>query len=438
VFTSKYYFNQAQQAQIQAGQVLNLPDSVLQSLQNFSQASTGFTISASYPLHRSFKRLGLTYSFDKSSLTVFSDFSRLYFEQLNFSNVSGPNALEGIITSKLIPSFSFNTIDNPQHPHHGHSFYLSSEIAGLGGSVADVEPVMEWKQFIPMKGLHPRRKDPWSAHQTFGYRLQASFLSGFGGKVAPPFQRFYLGGDTDLRGFDTRSLSPVAFFTQTVSSQLLNPDDPCVTGAATTCNGVPKDPNNPRQGAYQVPLPVRRIIFPGGDTSLVGNFEYRIPIAGPVTLAPFVDIGFDGVLRPSQLQINADQFAALTGGNFGCPALNAQFNCINQVPGSSLNFKRELTVVPGTNWVPRMSTGLELQVILPIVNAPFRVYYAYNAMRMNTTAPTPSDITPSMFPFTQYPGASAFSFAQAQANFASSWQFREPRKTFRFTVSTTF
>jgi outer membrane protein insertion porin family len=185
-------------------------------------------------------------------------------------------------------------------------------------------------------------------------------------------------------------------------------------------------------------LPVRRIIFPGGDTSLVGNFEYRIPIAGPVTLAPFADIGFNGVMRTSQLQINADQFAALTGGNFGCPALDAQFNCTGQVPGSSLNFKRNLTIVPGTNWVPRMSTGLELQVIMPIVNAPFRIYYAYNPLRMNTTAPTPSDITPSMFPFAQYPGASAATFAQSQANYASNWLFREPRKTFRFTVSTTF
>ena len=29
----------------------------------------------------------------------------------------------------------------------------------------------------------------------------------------------------------------------------------------------------------------------GGDTQLVGNFEYRIPIAGPVTLAGFFDVG---------------------------------------------------------------------------------------------------------------------------------------------------
>ena len=435
VFTSRYNFNQAQQESLYTGQQLNLPDSVLQSLQNFSQSSTGFTVSASYPLHRSFKRIGLTYSLDRSSLTVFSQYSRLYFEELNFSNVSGPNALEGIITSKLIPSFSFNTIDSPQHPHRGHSFFASAQIAGLGGTVADVQPVVEWKQFIPMKGLHPKRKDPYAGHQAFGYRLQASFLSGYGGKVAPPFQRFFLGGDTDLRGFDVRSLSPVAFFTETVDAPYINPTDQCVTNPGSACTGIPLNPNNPRQGSWYVPIPVRRLIFPGGDTSLIGNFEYRIPIAGPVTLAPFADIGYNGILRKSQLQVNDQQFAALTGGSFGCPAVDTNFNCIDTVPGNTLNFKRNLDIVPGTNWVPRMSTGLELQVIMPIVNAPFRIYYAYNPLRMNTFTTTPNSITRAMFPDTE---AGLFSYQQAIASYGSDWTLREPRKTFRFTVSTTF
>ena len=32
-----------------------------------------------------------------------------------------------------------------------------------------------------------------------------------------------------------------------------------------------------------------------------------------------------------------------------------------------------------------MSTGLELQVIMPVVNAPFRIYYAYNPLRIDET-----------------------------------------------------
>ena len=441
VFTSKYNFNQAQQQALLTGQQLNLPDSVLQSLQNFSQSTTGFTVSASYPLHRSFKRVGLTYSLDRSSLDVFSDFSRYYFEELNFSNVSGPNALNGIVTSKLIPSFSFNTIDSPQHPHRGHSFYASSEIAGLGGTVAVIEPVVEWKQFIPMKGLHPKRKDPYAGHQALGYRIQASFLSGYGGHVAPPFQRFFLGGDTDIRGFDVRSLSPIAYFVQSVSMPLTNPDG----------STVPIDANNPNNhNAYQVTVPVRRLIFPGGDTSIVSNLEYRIPIAGPVTLAPFADFGMNMVLRNSQLQINDEQYSGLVNGSFGCPgvtydptnplAFAGGYVCtgtpgVGIVPGSALNFKRDIQIIPGTNFVPRMSTGLELQVIMPIVNAPFRFYYAYNPLRMDTTTFTPTSFTRAMFPAGT---VGDYNYAQAMANYGSGWLLREPRKTFRFTVSTTF
>jgi outer membrane protein insertion porin family len=446
IFTSRYDFNQARETAVLTGQQLNLPDSVLQSLQNYSQSTTGFTVSGSYPLHRSFKRVGLTYSFDTSSINVFSEFSRLYFEQLNFRNVSGPNALKGVITSKVIPSFSFNTIDNPQHPHYGSSFYASAEIAGLGGNVADIRPVMEWKQFIPMKGLKPKRKDPFAGRQSLGYRIQGSFLSGYNAHVAPPFYRFYLGGDTDLRGFDIRSLSPVAYFTEKVNIPWTTPQ-----GQTVPVDTGPNGQNN--HNIRQVPLPVSRIIFPGGDTTVVTNLEYRIPIAGPVTLAPFMDFGMNMILRNSQLQINQEQFNTLQNSNFGCPNYAPAvptdpnyipgiggFGCVpvnggGIVSGSALNFKQNLQIVPGTNFVPRMSTGLELQVIMPVVNAPFRIYWAYNPLRMNTTSNTPTAFTRDMFPAGD---VGTFTYNQALAAYGSGWLLREPRKTFRFTVSTTF
>ena len=39
--------------------------------------------------------------------------------------------------------------------------------------------------------------------------------------------------------------------------------------------------------AVTMPIPIYQLIFPGGDTQVVGNFEYRIPIVGPVNLAFF-------------------------------------------------------------------------------------------------------------------------------------------------------
>ena len=38
-----------------------------------------------------------------------------------------------------------------------------------------------------------------------------------------------------------------------------------------------------------------QLVTPGGDTALVANFEYRIPIFGPVTLAAFFDAGLNRI-----------------------------------------------------------------------------------------------------------------------------------------------
>ncbi len=46
VFSRNYKFNQAKQASISTGQKSNLPPTYLNSLQNYSQQSTGFTVSS--------------------------------------------------------------------------------------------------------------------------------------------------------------------------------------------------------------------------------------------------------------------------------------------------------------------------------------------------------------------------------------------------------
>jgi outer membrane protein insertion porin family len=425
VFSRNYKFNQAKQASISAGQSLNLPSSYLNSLQNYSQASTGFTVSASYAVPRTFRRFGLTYSFDTSTITTYSTASQNYFEFLAFRNVGGPNALQGIQTSKIVPSFSLSTIDNPMRPHSGHSYFFGMDIAGLGGNVADIRPIAEYKRFIPMKGFHPKKE----GMQTLGYRLQGSFITGFAGKTAPPFERFFQGGDTDLRGFDIRSASPTALISDKVIVQLTTP------GGAV----VPVDPNNPRVGPYTITVPITRLVYPGGDTSLVSNVEYRIPIVGPVTIALFNDAGMNMAVRQSQLRLSEQQFSQLDITPFGCTGVTSQPNGTSTCQGTQfLPFSQDITPLAHTNYVVRMSTGLELQVILPVVNAPFRLYYAYNPLRVDTEAPQPN-ISCDLFPSGCITGtAGNATWLNTIATYAPSYRIREPRKTLRFTVATTF
>ena len=419
VYTTRTSYNQARQYAILSGQQLNLPAFYLQNLQNYTQSSTGFTSSLSYPLHRSLKRVGITYSFDNSSLIALSDASKALFTNLAFRGISGPNALTGIITSKILPSFSINTLDAAYQPHSGKQLFIGGEFAGLGGTVKSVRPILQYKQFFPVQ----KRRN------AIGLNFQGSFLSGYGGLVAPPFQRFYMGGENDLRGFDIRSVSPIAFLPNRATVNLTNPDGSLVL----------KDPSNPRSGAYTIPLPVQTIVQPGGDLSMFGNAEYRISIVGPVTLAPFMDVGIDPIVRTTQLRINPGQLSDINNTLFGCPQLDIALNCLG---GEKLSFSQFLKPVAGTNWTPRMSTGLELQVMLPVINAPFRIYWAYNPLRLDSNAAAPTAITRSMFPGATapflYKAAGDYTYTQAINTYGANFTLREPRKTFRFTVATTF
>ena len=412
VYTRKYNYNQAREAAILTGQQLNIPAALLQNLQNYTQSSTGFSLSLSHPLRRSFKRVGITYSFDNSSLVTLSSASKNLFNYLAYEGLSGPNSLNGIVTSKILPTFSFSTLDSAYFTKSGSRMTLGAEVAGLGGTVRSIRPIIQYTHFHPVQ----KRRN------TIAFNFEGSFMTGYSGVVAPPFERFYMGGENDIRGFDIRSISPVAYLPSVTRIPLRNPDGSI----------VPKDPSNPLLGAYTIPIPVEQVVFPGGDLSAWTNLEYRITIAGPVVLAPFMDIGIDPVLRKSQLRITPQQLDSLQQTNFGCPTVDIALNCTGQ---QQEKFNQDLTVAGNTNWVPRMSTGLELQVLLPIVNAPFRVYWAYNPLRLDTFSSSPLKVTRDMFP----PGAAGdFTYQEATTIYSPTFQLREPRKTFRFTVATTF
>ena len=437
VYLRKTNFNEARQYAISTGQNLNLPSAYLQNLQDYSQSSTGLSLSVSYPLHRSFKRLGISYSLDRSSLIAVSDASKLLFNNLNFSGITGPNALNGIVTSKITPSFTMNTLDAAYAPHHGKSLFIGGEFAGVGGTVHTIRPIIQYKQFFPMQ----KRRN------AFGYNLQGSFITGYGGIVAPPFERAYLGGENDVRGFDFRTISPIAYLPSAQIVNLRNGDG----------SFVPANYHFPVQvsstgacvsNCVNIPVPYLQLVTPGGDLSLNANAEYRITIAGPVAIAPFVDAGMDPILRTSQLQVNPIQFQNLENTIFGCPTPPSPSNGYVCQNGSRLptgTFSQYLKPVPGTNWVVRMSTGIELQTMLPVVNAPFRIYYAYNARRLDGSASPPIQITRGMFPgpvganpCANPQGAGDYTYCLTKATLGSNFTLREPRKTFRFSVATTF
>jgi outer membrane protein insertion porin family len=436
VFNSKQDFNAAKNYQATTGQSVNLTAAQSSLTQNYNQASKGFNFSVNYPLpRRAFQRVGMTYSLNKSNITAFSQASSTFFETISFrSGIQGSNPLAGIVTSSASFSYTYNTINNPLRPRDGKEYSAVFQVAGIGGNVRYITPLFAYKSFRSMHYLIPSK----SGRNVLGLRAQIGYVRGFGGDVAPPNNRYFSGGEGELRGFDIRGATPYGYIPSRVPFQLTNPDGTC----------VPRDPTNPQLNqCVQVFLPVYGVVSIGGDTNLTANAEYRIPIAGPVMFSFFDDFGIDTALDHGQLKQSPQGFATLTAPLYGCPVYN-NGACQGGIPGAEVGFKRDIRPISGTNFVPRMSTGAELSVIMPVINAPFRLYYAYNPLRLyerpycndvnlgqNKQSCSAELITRDLFP---PGGAGDYTYQEAIQAYGSQYLFREPRKTFRLTVSTTF
>jgi outer membrane protein insertion porin family len=400
VYLTRFDFNQGREASILAGQNLIPLYNQLgsQNLLNYIQNSHGFSLSASTHLRRSFAQIGITYGFDISSVKTLTTASDNYFQYINFSGVAGPNSLTGIRTSHITPSYSYNTVNHPITPTGGRSLFVSFDYAGsiLGGNVNTIRPTIDAKYFHPA---------PWHRSNILAFHLMGSSITGYGGKYVPPFSRTFMGGEQDIRGFEIWGITPIAFIPSSGSVNVLNADGSARTQKVVSNGSLVSSP-------VTMTVPTYQLITPGGDTQLLANFEYRIPIIGPVILAPFFDAGVDKILRTNQLTLDPTRVGDL----------NTQF------PQAGYNGK--VYIAPGTQKM-RASTGLELQVMLPVVNAPFRLYFAYNPSTVREYLQPPIVADRASFP-------NNATFLNSIATYGQAYPFFEKRTMFRFTIGRTF
>lgn len=177
--------------------------------------------------------------------------------------------------------------DSRLQPTRGGRWSAGIDWAGgaLGGSTAFVRPQASFSRYLgltrqPLKSL-------------FAFNLEAGYIAALGGDELFYSDRFYLGGENSVRGFEYRSIW--------VRDE---------TGATV------RDENR---------------LALGGDRSLQLNLEYHLLLGGPFRLLAFVDGG---------KVWGADQ---------------------------PLDFDHL-----------RLSTGLELQIKVPILGAPLRFIWAEN------------------------------------------------------------
>jgi outer membrane protein insertion porin family len=400
LYLRRFNFDQGREASILAGSnLVGLYNQLgTQNLLNYTQNSRGVSVSASYPIKHSFARVGVTYGFDKSDVVTQTQAAQAYFQYINFSGVAGPNSLKGISTSHVVPSYTYNTVNHPISPTAGRSIFASVDFAGsvLGGNVNTVRPAVDVKYF---------KQSPWKRSHILAFHGMVSMVTGYGGKLIPPFSRTYIGGEQDIRGFEIWGITPIAFVASSSQINVLNDDGTARTQKVVTNGVITSQP-------VTMSIPTYQLTTPGGDLQSVGNFEYRIPIAGPVTMAFFTDAGINKILRPTQLTMEPSRVADLNG----------------QFPQAG--FDGKVHIAPGTE-KPRISSGVELQVMLPVVNAPFRLYWAYNASIVRQYLQPPIVADRSSFP-------NYNTFINSVAQFGQGYPYYEKRTLFRFTIGRTF
>lgn len=293
----------------------------LRYIQQFTQSSTGGNFLMGFPV-RDFSRLFVTYSYEQVSVKDLNPaFQSPELLQRNpflrDSLLIGEGGKRTI--SKIVPSFVFNTVDNPIFPNTGRRLQLSFDYAGPGGNTFFIKPTVEAVGYFRMTN-----------RTTFGARAQFQYIRPYGStERLPIFEQLFLGGEYSIRGFDLRSVGP-------------------------------RDPDSG--------------LVLGGNKSLLFNAEYLISIAGPVRLVLFADAGQVRDLGDS-FGWKEDIFEFVSPG---APLLVDPFANVTLTDPNAPPPER---VVRGTRQAFKTSTGAEIRFFMPVLNVPFRLIFAMNPSR---------------------------------------------------------
>lgn len=247
----------------------------------YSEVRSGISATMGRPLFR-FSRAYVSYAFEVIDTSI----SPSLLSGLNANASIGVPLFNPYLDSgrhnesRVTPSFTHNTIDNPVMPRSGRRITFTLPVAGsvLGGDIAYVKPELEVVQYIPI-----------SRRMALGVRASGGMLRPYGTTSQLPYYlRYFLGGEYQIRGVDLRTVGPT-------------------------------DKQN-------------RAL--GGDRFVLFNAEYYINLAGPLRAVLFHDAG--------QAFAESDPIDL-----------------------------RQL----------RTSSGIEFRAMVPMLNVPFRLIYAWNVYR---------------------------------------------------------
>jgi outer membrane protein insertion porin family len=175
-------------------------------------------------------RANLTYSYEYVNITLPEDglaIDPIYYAMFGLGNYH---------VSSIYPSIYRSTVDSPLTPSRGTMYRASLKYAGtfLGGEIHLVKPCLEFTHFQPIIKGH-----------SLGFHIEYQFVKRLRNSEVPFWERFYLGGERNIRGYEIYTIGPRS-----------------------------------EQGTNV-----------GGEKSLVFNAEYIIAVGGPLYVIGFYDMG---------------------------------------------------------------------------------------------------------------------------------------------------
>jgi len=200
-------------------------------LYNRKDKGIDFTVSGRL---KGYWRTSLTYGFQDVFVEMpdYGDDSGMFTDPAYYSMYG----LGQYKVSYLMPSLYRSTVDSPLTPSRGTLYMASCKFSGgfLGGEIDIIKPRFEFSLFKPIVKNH-----------VFGFHMEYSFIKKFGDFPVPFWEKFFLGGERSIRGYDIYTIGPRS-----------------------------------AQGTNI-----------GGETSLFFNVEYIVPIGGPLYAILFYDTG---------------------------------------------------------------------------------------------------------------------------------------------------
>jgi outer membrane protein insertion porin family len=261
-----------------------------QNVVGYSEVRTGISVTSGLPIgRRGFLRLFASYTYEIIDTAGLSSLLGGSTTGTNGEPVFAPFLEDGRHPeSRVGPSLVYNTVDNPYTPRKGMRLTLTPLVAGglLGGGINYFRPDAEAVLYIP----HLRKT-------ALGLRVEAAWITPFSTtQTLPYYQRYFLGGETQIRGVNIRTVGPIDDKNQAI----------------------------------------------GGNKFALFNAEYYFDIGGPLRLLLFYDAG--QAFKEGE-SINLRQLRTSTGAElrFIMPVLNVPLRLIY-----ALNLSRDAFQPPRT------------------------------------------------------------------------------------------